>query len=232
MAVPILLYHHIGIPPKSGTPSRSNYVTIKNFEKQMRWLHRLGIRGLSLKEAIPYIYKQKKGKVAAITFDDGFLSVYDYAMPILNRFHFTATNFFVVNRLGLDNSWDDKKAQREKIMTVKQMRDWAAHGHEVGSHTLDHIHLTKIKTDQAYEQIVQSKIMLENILGHSIHSFAYPYGDENRELHKIVEKSAYDFAVTTQKGRAQGCEGYYELPRYSIRRNDTIFHFLAKVLWR
>ena len=232
MAVPILLYHHIGMPPKAGIPGRSNYVTVKNFAKQMRVLKWLGFKGLSLKEAMPYIRGEKKDRVAAITFDDGFLSVYQDAMPILDELGFSATNFFVSSHMGLDNSWDNERSERNKIMTFDEMRDWAAHGHEVGGHTLDHLHLKDIPLDEAKRQIVENKQKLEEELGAPLVSFAYPFGDENEAIRKIVHEAGYHFAVTTIKSRARGNEGDYELPRHSIRRNDTILHFLAKCLLR
>ncbi|WP_297322063.1 polysaccharide deacetylase family protein [uncultured Bartonella sp.] len=232
MPVPILLYHHIGTPPRSGVPGRSNYVTIERFASQMNLLRRLGFQGLSLRQAIPYIRGQACGKVAAITFDDGFLSVYRNAMPILDDLGFSATNFFVSSRMGLDNAWDNEQAQRDRIMTFDDMRNWAAHGHEVGGHTLDHLHLKDISIAEAERQIVENKRKLEEELGDTLTSFAYPYGDENRDVRAIVKNAGYKFAVTTKKARANGNEDDFELPRHSIRRNDTILHFLAKCLWR
>lgn len=232
MPVPILLYHHIGVPPHSGIPGRSNYVTTEKFARQMFVLKRLGIKGLSLREAMPYIRGQKQGKVAAITFDDGFLSVFREAMPILDSLQFSATNFFVSSYMGGYNAWDNERAQREKIMTFDDMRDWAAHGHEVGGHTLDHLHLKDIPVAEAKRQIIENKDKLEEQLGEKLTSFAYPFGDENEAIRKIVKTAGYKFAVTTKKARARGHEDDFELPRHSIRRNDTILHFLAKCLLR
>lgn len=232
MPIPILLYHHIATPPDSGIPGRSNYVTVERFARQMHLLARLGFKGLSLRQAMPYIRGQARGKVAAITFDDGFLSVYRNAMPILDELGFSATNFFVSSRMGLDNAWDNARAQRDRIMTFDDMRNWAAHGHEVGGHTLDHLHLNNISTAEAERQIVENKQKLEEELGETLTSFAYPYGDENKNVRAIVKNAGYKFAVTTKKSRANGSENDFELPRHSIRRNDTILHFLAKCLWR
>lgn len=232
MAVPILLYHHIGTPPKSGVPGRSNYVTVEKFKRQMHVLKSFGFQGLSLGEAMPYIQGKARGRVAAITFDDGFLSVYQYAMPILDDLGFHATNFFVSSRMGLDNAWDNERAQRDKIMTFDDMREWAVHGHEVGGHTLDHLHLKDIPLKEARRQIVENKKKLEQELAAPLMSFAYPFGDENDAIREIVKDAGYQCAVTTIKSRAYGNEDIFELPRHSIRRNDTIVHFLAKCLLR
>ncbi|UXN02827.1 polysaccharide deacetylase family protein [Bartonella sp. HY406] len=232
MAVPILLYHHIDEPPPSGTPSRSNYVSPKNFAKQMAWLNRLGIKGLSLKDAMPYILEQKKGRIAVITFDDGFLSVFENAMPILNQHGFTATNYFVADEIAGQNNWDNPKAKRAACMDIGQVKQWLSHGHEVGSHTLTHPHLSQLSSDMAFTEINQSKQNLETALNIKLSSFAYPYGDENDEIRHIVQQAGYSNAVTTRRGRAKSQDNAFELPRHSVRRNDSAFHFLLKCLIR
>jgi len=232
MPVPILLYHHIGEAPPRKTPSRSNYVRPENFARQMRLLKRLGFQGLSLREAIPYIYGKKNGKVAAITFDDGMMSVYEYAMPVLDELGFTATNFFVSDQIGGQNIWDGPQARRAPCMGLEEMLDWVAQGHEAGSHTLDHVHLTQVSPDEAGRQIFLSKHNLEKMLGQPVVSFAYPYGDENSPMRDLVCEAGYRFAVTTQRGRAKPDDDIYGLPRYSIRRNDNRLQFLLKCLFR
>ena len=232
MAVPILLYHHIDEAPPSGTPSRSNYVSPKNFAKQMAWLNRLGINGLSLEKALPYIKGQKQGRVVVITFDDAFLSVYQNAMPILDQYGFSATNYFVVNEISGQNNWDSPNAKRAPCMNLEQTQKWLDHGHEVGSHTLTHPHLSQLSNDDAFIEINHSKQKLETALGINISSFAYPYGDENADIRKMINEAGYSNAVTTRRGRANAHNNAFELPRHSVRRNDTILHFLVKCLFR
>jgi len=232
MPVPILLYHHIGKAPPYWMPSRSNYVSARSFARQMHLLKYLGFQGLSLKEAIPYIRGQKHGRVAAITFDDGMMSVYERAMPVLDKLGFTATNFFVINHIGNQNEWDAPGAQRAPCMGLREIFNWVAHGHESGGHTLNHVHLTQVDEDEARKQIALSKQNLENILGQSVVSFAYPYGNENGQIRDLVSEAGYHFAVTTRRGRARQDDSLHGLPRYSIRRNDSSMQFLLKCLLR
>lgn len=232
MPVPILLYHHINVPPQAGIPARSNYVHPRRFFAQMRWLKRLGFQGLSLQEGAEYIYKKKHGKIAIITFDDGFRSVYDVAMPILNELGFTATCFFVLNQINGENNWDRPEAPRQPCMNLSQMQDWIKNGHEAGSHSLDHVRLTALTKEQAREQIAKSKLALEDYINSKVRSFAYPYGAQSKDHYEIVNSAGYDFAVTTHRGRATPRDNPFALPRHSIRRNDTIAHFLLKCLLR
>jgi len=232
MPVPILLYHHIGEAPPRGTPSRSNYVSARNFAHQMHLLKRLGFHGLSLKEAVPYIRGHKHGRVAAITFDDGMMSVYEHAMPVLDALGFTATVFCVANQIGGQNDWDAPHARRAPCMGLQDLRDWVSHGHEAGSHTLDHVHLTRVEPHEARRQITQSKHHLEEMLKQPVVSFAYPYGDENTQIRAFVGDAGYHFAATTRRSRARNDDNRYGLPRHSVRRNDRTLHFLVKCLLR
>jgi len=232
MPVPILLYHHIAPPPPRNTPSRSNYVSVANFSKQMAWLKRLGFQGLSLNQAMPYISGQKQGKIAAITFDDGFMSVFDEALPILAHYGFTCTCFFVADRVGGFNDWNKKQAEKASLMAGHEIRQFLSQGHEVGSHTLTHPHLTQLPLDQAEQEIITSKQKLETLTSQPVLSFAYPYGNENARLRQIVRQAGYTRAVSTIRGRAGSQDNVFALPRHSIRRNDLSLHFLLKCLWR
>jgi len=233
MSVPILLYHHIASPPPSGTPSRSNYVTPQNFASQMRWLKKLGIQGLSLNQAMPYIKGERRGRVVALTFDDGFASVFHVALPVLAQYGFSATCFFVADKIAGYNDWDKPQARRAALMSANEICQFTAAGHEVGSHSLTHPHLTRLDNSQAQHEIVHSKQKLEDLIGCPILSFAYPYGDENEALRHLVRQAGYIHAVSTIKGRAgRPLTDVFALPRHSIRRNDLLPQFLLKCLIR
>jgi len=232
MSVPILLYHHIDEAPKRGTPARSIWVKPARFTSQMKVLKALGFQGLSLQQAIPYIKGEKKGKIAAITFDDGAMSVYRQAMPVLDTLGFTATCFFVAGYIGGNNDWDKPPRKTARLMGAAEMRDWAAHGHEAGGHTLTHPHLPALPPAQAQREIVESKQRLEEIFGFPLLSFAYPYGEENPLMRDFVREAGYNYAVTTERGQADSGDDIYALPRHSIRRNDSLMQFLLKCLFR
>lgn len=77
-----------------------------------------------MRDALPYLQSNKQGKVAVITFDDGFLNTYQHAMPILNELGLTASNYFVVNQISGGNEWDVPHGAVEiRCMTAEKMRD-------------------------------------------------------------------------------------------------------------
>ncbi|TXI03668.1 MAG: polysaccharide deacetylase family protein [Rhizobium sp.] len=231
MAVPILAYHQIAVPPSPKAPFRSMVVHPDAFRVQMEWLKRLGIQGMSLREAMPYVRGEKTGKVAAITFDDSYANVYENALPVLQELGFTATNFVVVNQIGGSNVWDMPiGVARAPCMSAEQLRHWHRLGHEVGSHTLDHVHLPQLPMEEARRQITHSRELLEDLLDEGISSFCFPYGDETPLDRVLAYEAGYSAATTTRRGRARPGNDPFGLPRATIRRNDSWMHFVKKCI--
>lgn len=231
MPVPILLYHQIALPPGKPMPFRSMFVHPDTFHRQMTWLKRLGYQGLSLREAVPYIAGSKKGRVVALTFDDGFTNVLNAAAPILQHYGFTATNFIVANQVGGSNVWDQPLGiVHTPCMDVAQLQRWIALGHEVGAHTLDHVRLDQAPDKEAFRQIGQSRDALKSLLATDITSFAYPYGRETAVHRAMAREAGYSWAVTTERGNAGLGDDPFGLPRKTIRRSDILLKFLARVL--
>ena len=61
---------------------------------------------------------------------------------------------------------------------VHKLRDLAAWGYEVGSHTVSHLRLNEISAEEVRRQLALSKAMLEEMIGggYQVESLATPYG--------------------------------------------------------
>ncbi|CAB3735671.1 hypothetical protein LMG3458_05260 [Achromobacter deleyi] len=227
------MYHQIGEPNPKGTPFRGLTVHPDDFARQMRWMRFLGYRGLSMRDVMPYVRGERRGKVFGITFDDGYRNVVQNAMPVLDKLGFTATNYLVANQFDGGNVWDAKIGiPHSPLMTVEEMRQWAAAGHEVGSHTLDHVHLPEMTPDEARRQMVESKDVLEQALGAPVTAFCYPYGDHGPEHLAMAREAGYDNATLTKRGLANASDDPFGLPRVTVSRSTGIFRFLQKCLTR
>lgn len=231
MPVPILMYHQIGEPAASGTPYRSLTVHPASFARQMRWMRALGYRGLSMRDILPYIRGEKTGRVFGITFDDGYRNVHHNAMPVLQEMGFTATNYFVAGQFDGGNIWDlEKGIPYSPLMSLSEIREWIHAGNEVGSHTLDHVHLNEVSTEEAQRQIFQSKTVLEQALGVSVTAFCYPYGHQNPEHQRMVREAGYENATLTARGLAGPGDDVFALPRVTVSRSTFILQFIQKCL--
>ena len=120
-------------------------------------------------------------KAAIITFDDGMLSQYTYAKPILDKYNFKATFYIICNKVDKENrmNWNDIHILEEE-------------GHEIGSHSMNHKKVSKLSEEEIeYEIIEFKKCLQEN--GFDVTSFSFPYndGDNNKNILKIITENYY-----------------------------------------
>lgn len=199
----------------------------------MTWMRRLGYRGLSMRDLMPYVQGEIQGKVFGITFDDGYVNVLENALPVLKEMGFTSTNYFVARQFGGSNEWDHAiGVPPSALMSREQARAWVAGGQEAGSHTLDHLNLPDLNADAAFQQIAQSKTELQEALQTEITAFCYPYGHETPALRDMARQAGYTNATTTSGGLANPCDDLFGLPRVTISRSTHIVRFLQKCLTR
>jgi len=214
--VPILMYHHIRIPPPGAKRlERTLTVTPIDFYQQMKALYERGYRTISLKE----LFSGKWEKKFIVTFDDGYKDVIEEAYPILASFGFKATIFVIVNEIGKPGhlDWQDIKFLESQ-------------GWEVGSHTLNHLNLTHLSTQDMWKEIYMSKSILEKKLGHPIDFISYPSGRFNDEVIKLVQLAGYKGAVSTIPGRVNKVEDIYKLKRVRVNGGTPLSFFIEKVI--
>lgn len=201
---PVLIYHDIRATPR-------NYfdVEVEDFKKQLDWLQKDGWQTLSMEEFIDCVENGKPfpKKSVLITFDDGYAGIWDYAAPELEKRNMKAT-FFVVPK-----TLDVAKGNYPHI-TTEQLKILANNPlFSIGCHSMSHATLNSLNDDQLTEEIVNSKKIIENIIGKEIRSFAYPTGEYNKTVVKKAIAAGYAVAFAVQD---RGL--FHELPRYSIPR--------------
>ncbi len=220
MRIPILMYHSI-------INDHNKSVSINSFEKQMLFMKKMGYQTINFNE----LNNSNNNKKFIITFDDGYENVFLNAFPLLKKLGFKATCFIVTNKIGLYNEWDVNKVsyKKMKLMNFDQINEWLLSGFDVGSHSMDHLDLTKINNENKFQQIVYSKNFFKEIFNVEIKSFSYPYGSYDDELCNLVKKY-YNFAVTTRRSRFTINKFNNELlPRVPINKNDNLFKFFLKI---
>lgn len=232
MPIPILMYHQIDAPPVRGTPLRGLVVAPASFAWQMNMLHRLGYKGLSMRDLEPYLRSERHGKVVGITFDDGFRNNLYNALPILQRNGFTATCYGVSAMIGGANTWDKGLVAEAPLMSLQEWRIWHAAGMDIGSHTRHHANLTKLPQILARDEILVSRHELQDSIGCVVDHFCYPYGWFDSEHVNMVRAAGYRTATTTQRGRVQTGSDPYRLQRIMVARATNPLQFYLKIATR
>ena len=233
--IPILMYHQVDEPPTRGTPMRGLVVSPAAFTRHMATLRALGFQGLSMKDLLPFLTGKRTGRVFGITFDDGYENNLRCALPVLQRFGFSATCYAVAERVGRRNDWDHARGVPQvPLMTAAQMQAWVDAGQEIGSHTLTHPELPALDAAQQQCEIVMSRHTLESLVRQpgGVRNFCYPYGALNAQSVACVQAAGYDTATTTVRGRVGAADRtqLLTLPRVLVSRSTTCAHLLLKCL--
>jgi peptidoglycan/xylan/chitin deacetylase (PgdA/CDA1 family) len=94
---------------------------------------------------------------------------------------------------------------------------------EIGAHTVTHPVLSLLTVDGQRSEIEGSRGFVENIVGRSPKSFAYPFGgtaDFDEHTVDLVRRCGFDHAVTTRPGILRTGADPYSLPRFLVRDWD------------
>jgi peptidoglycan/xylan/chitin deacetylase (PgdA/CDA1 family) len=194
--VPILVYHHIRqFAPVGSRVERRLTVTVEIFDRQMRYIQETGYHIITLASLAGHLNEMSglPAKPVVISFDDGWEDQFIYAVPLLEKYNYTATFFVVTNFVGTSGffSWS-------------QLRRLLAEGMKIGSHSRSHPRLDQIHNpDMLWDQIYASKQLLERQLGKTVDEFAYPYGSYNAATLSTVRAAGYHAARACCIGRVQ-----------------------------
>ena len=161
-----------------------------------------------------------------LSFDDGYADNLLLGAPILRSYGFQATCYVVSSAIGGHNNWDSKQLGVEKpLMDRVAIEKWLEAGHEIGSHTVNHCHLTQVDHAQAEYEIFESRRQLQQVTGTSVDHFCYPWGENDTNVVDLVRAAGYSSAVTTKRGPAVPQSDPLLLPRISIDRGRGLFKF-------
>lgn len=228
--IPILMYHQIDTLPTRGTPLRGLTVSPGSFGRQMALLSLLGYRGLSMRDLEPYLDGRRQGKVFGISFDDGYRNNLEHALPVLQRYRFTATCYGVSGLSGGYNWWDEEiGVPQKRLMNDADWREWLAAGMDIGSHTRFHADLTKLDDAAAKAEICQSKVEFEQRLSTEVRHFCYPYGRFTDQHRRMVQEAGYITATTTRRGRVAENDDCFALRRVLVAKSTDPLRFWIKI---
>ena len=203
----ILLYHHVA----DDTPP-STTISIAQFEAHLAFLKDNGYQVLSLDDALNQVINNQPlpDKAVAITFDDGYLSIYQNAFPLLKQYGYPFTVFVATGPI------DHKYPQ---MMSWDMLREMKQAGAIIANHTTDHAYLVRkpefseqwLRMTQ--ENINQAQQRLKEELGDVPKWIAYPYGEYNDELKKKLAEEGW-IGFGQQSGGVAHFSDFTALPRF------------------
>ena len=216
----VLNYHQIDnkANPLSVSPA--------NFEAQMKFLVDSGCITITPDELYAGINGEIElpPKPVLITFDDGYIDNYTNAFPILKKYNLHATIFIIPSFTSVYPGY----------MTWEQLKEMEANGITIESHTLTHPKLEELPDDEIRSELLNSKNLLEENLGHPIEFLAYPTGTYNLHIAGIAQDAGYKGAFTIKYGVVDRGSNFFALERVPIfnTAQNTMKNFYERIAWR
>lgn len=161
-------------------------------------------------------------RAVLLTFDDAYADLLGVVSPILEERGIPAVAFAVTDEIGGTNAWDNQNgAQALELLDADGLRQIAARGIEIGSHSASHPHLPQIPPDQLGAELVSSADQLESLGLPRPRAFSYPYGLWTPEVARAVKDADYEIAFAVDRGAVQDDCNRYALPRTAVHSTDT-----------
>lgn len=222
VTIPVLMYHYVRVNPNPADKVGFNLsVTPVNFASQMDYLISHGYHTITLDQLGAALLGQASlpAKPIVVTFDDGYHDSYTAAYPILKSRGLKAVSFVITGFVGGPNylTWGEiDEMNKNGVFTF-------------GSHTVDHKALTYLDKNSIGKEVAESKNTLETHLDYRVNWLAYPYGNVNDKVVKLVRQAGYIGAFGTNHGTYHDTEAMYTLPRIRIGGSDNVETFAAKL---
>lgn len=211
-SLPIVMYHQL---TKSETRAGRYILTVEQFEKDLIFLKENGYKTVTVQQLLNF--SQGKGnlpeKSIMITFDDGCETLCEYALPLLEKYGFTAVGFAVgaladhyseINDHNLNYSnltWDEIKE-----LCDGGVIDIQSHSYDLHKNTGNRSGIKKKKSEtlEQYSEFLAEDAakMNEKMLeytGRAPVAIAYPFGSYSTESADILKKCGIKMAFTCEE---------------------------------
>ena len=229
LLVPILMYHEIAQPPE--TTSRLA-VSPDAFAAQLAYLYDEGFKTVTAAELSTVMADagQLPDRAVVLTFDDGYEDFHSRAMPLLERYGFTATVFVTTG--WVQDAGPSAGRRPGRMLSWSQIAEAADAGIEVGAHSCQHPQLDQLPEKLLREELYRSKAQLEDKLGSSVTGVAYPFGYSNARVRQVARDAGHGYGCALSNMIMSPTSDLLALPRLTVRRSTTMPAFQRVVRGR
>lgn len=218
--IPILMYHYFFDSEAGETGKDSNWMDVKDFEKQLKYLSDNNYYYPTWQEVYDFVEGKitLPSKSVVITMDDGHKSIYTYAIPLLEKYKVKATAFIITSK---DN------AKKIKKYTNHEYIEFQSHTHNMHQGGCSGGHGGLFRCISYDKGLADLKKSIE-FLGKS-DALAYPFGDVTKNVLTITKDANFKVGVTTQWGYAKKGADPLQLPRVRMYKGIALSTFKSNV---
>ncbi len=184
----------------------STNIQLDIFKKQLEIIENEGIKFIHPSNFEESLKKMKNERKILLTIDDGLLSFYENAWPILKERNIPFILFVSTREVGAFNymNWEQ----------IKELNN--SDNVEIGNHSHSHEYLVEKTSAEIRDDIIKSINIFEEKLGRNSKFFSYPFGEYSLELKKIIKDLKFKYAFGQHSGVIDETKDLWELPRFPI----------------
>ena len=184
----------------------STNIQMNVFKEQLKIIEDEGIKFIHPKNFEQAVSQEKKQRKILFTVDDGLLSFYENAWPILKKKKIPFILFVNTREVGAYNymNWEQiKELHNSEIV-------------EIGNHSHSHEYLVEEKAEIIRDDIITSINIFKDKLGGNSDFFSYPFGEYSLEFKSIIKDLGFKYAFGQHSGVIDETKDLFELPRFPI----------------
>tara|TARA_Y100000768_G_C23950657_1_gene670028 strand:- start:311 stop:1360 length:1050 start_codon:yes stop_codon:yes gene_type:complete len=184
----------------------STNIQLDVFKSQLELINKEGLEFIHPKNFEKSLSENKKDRKILLTIDDGLLSFYENAWPILKERKIPFILFVNTREVGAYNymNWD-------QILELHKSEFV-----EIGNHSHSHEYLADEGPEVIKDDILQSIEIFKNKLGKNSDFFSYPFGEYSLTFKSIIKDLGFKYAFGQHSGVIDETKDLWELPRYPI----------------
>jgi len=213
--VPILLYHSVNADPPSWIAPFS--VSPATFADHLDEIVSSGRQPLTVSQYVDGLAGRYAlpPRPVLITVDDGFADFADHALPALTERNLPSTLYVTTGALSDRNQ--DAVLPPAHMLNSTDLVGLEAVGVEIGAHAHSHRQLDLLQPQTVADEAARSGVILAEILGHHVRSFAYPHGYWNRRVRHLIGQAGFDSSCAVGETFASDRDHHLALSRLMVR---------------
>ncbi len=184
----------------------STNIQLNIFKEQLKIIEEMGMEFIHPSKFEKNLSQNKKKRKILLTIDDGLLSFYKNAWPILREKNIPFILFVNTREVGAFNymNWDQ----------IKEL--YNSDNVEIGNHSHSHEYLVEESPDVIKNDILKSIQIFKEKLGKNSDFFSYPFGEYSIEFQKIIKELGFKYAFGQHSGVIDETKNLWGLPRFPI----------------
>jgi peptidoglycan/xylan/chitin deacetylase (PgdA/CDA1 family) len=219
--IPILLYHSISQEPSDWIAPYT--VSPDAFSQHVEFIVGSGRTAMTVSalEAALRGDSPLPPRPVVVTFDDGF-SDFTAAATELAANRIPSTLYVTTGALrGRGPRPPDMALPQADMLDWSQLAELSELSVEIGAHTHTHRQLDTMRSGAVSDEIVRSKEMLEDSLGHAVPSFAYPHGFQSKRTRRVIESAGHTSACAVMNALSSDSDNLFALARLTVGATTT-----------